>query len=81
LLAREKIEMGAFVPLPTDFVESLSQLHFPPQTDSRLQELMDRNNQGKLAGEEQQELESLVELSETMSLIRARALASLGRGP
>ena len=69
------------VTLPADFVESLSELHFPAQTDNRLQDLMDRNNQGQLTAEERQELTSLVELSETMSLIRARALASLGRKP
>jgi hypothetical protein len=73
--------MNAVVTVPADFVESLSQLHFPPQTDSRLQELMDRNNQGKLSADERHELASLVELSETLSLIRARALASLGRKP
>ena len=73
--------MGAEIPLPTDFVESLSQLHFPPRTDSRLQELMDQNTQGTISPAERRELETLVELSETLSLIRARALQSLGRSP
>ena len=73
--------MGAEIPLPGDFVESLCRLRFPAQTDERLQELMDRNTEGLLSGQERRELESLVELSETMSLIRARALQSLGRKP
>jgi hypothetical protein len=73
--------MGAEVPLPSDFVESLSKLRFPAQTDERLQLLMDRNTEGLLSAQERNELESLVELSQTMSLIRARALQSLGRKP
>jgi hypothetical protein len=73
--------MGAEVPLPTDFVESLSRLRFPVQTDDRLQMLMDKNTEGTLSAEERHELEALVELGETMTWIRARALQSLGRLP
>jgi hypothetical protein len=73
--------MGAEILLPSDFVESLSRLHFPPRTDDRLQELMDKNTEGTLLSQERHELEALVELSETLSLIRARALQSLGRSP
>jgi hypothetical protein len=73
--------MGAEVPLPNDFVETLCQLRFPAKTDERLQRLMDRNTEGLLSADERTELESLVELGETMSLIRAKALKSLGRTP
>jgi hypothetical protein len=73
--------MGAEIPLPSDFVESLSMLRFPQRTDDRLQWLMDRNTEGKLSGDERCELEALVDLNETLSLIRARALQSLGRSP
>lgn len=73
--------MGAEVSLPTDFVESLSRLRFPQRTDDRLQWLMDRNTEGQLSTDERTELESLVDLSETLSLIRARALHSLDRRP
>ena len=73
--------MGAEVPLPNDFVEALCELRFPAKTDERLQRLMDRNTEGLLSTEERNELDSLVELGETMSLIRARALKSLGRSP
>jgi hypothetical protein len=73
--------MGAEVLMPADFVETLSRLRFPAKADERLQELMDRNTEGTLSGEERQELETLVELGETLSLIRGRALLSLGRAP
>ena len=42
---------------------------------------MDRNNEGQLNAAERAELESLVDLSESMSLIRAKALHLLGRNP
>jgi hypothetical protein len=42
---------------------------------------MDRNTEGALTPEERQDLEVLVELSETHSLVRAQALRLLGRTP
>ena len=64
-----------------DWVESVGNLRLPPKTDRRLQELMDRNNEGQLTGSEQADLEALVELSERLSLVRAGALHLLGRKP
>jgi hypothetical protein len=49
--------------------------------DHRLQGLMNRNTNGLLAPEEKADLEALVELSETISLLRAQALRLLGRKP
>jgi hypothetical protein len=66
---------------PSDWVESVSRLRLPPRADRRLQVLMDRNNAGRLGDEEQAELESLVELSEELALVRAEALHLLGRRP
>ena len=66
---------------PRDWVESVSQLRLPPTTDRRMQELMDRNNEGMLTEQERAYLEELVELSETLSLVRAEALSLLGRKP
>jgi hypothetical protein len=73
--------MGAVVTAPVDWVESVSQLRLPAKADRRLQDLMDRNNEGQLTQAEYAEMESLVEVSETMSLVRARALYLLGRKP
>ena len=64
-----------------EWVESVGSLRLPPKTNQRLQELMDRNNEGLLTGAEQADLEALVELSERLSLIRAEALHLLGRKP
>ena len=56
-------------------------LRLPPRADQRLRALMDRNNEGMLSETERAELESLVELSERLSLVRAEALHLLGRSP
>ena len=69
------------VTAPVDWVESVSELRLPPKSDRRLQLLMDRNNEGQLTEEERAELESLVEMSQTLSLVRAEALHLLGRQP
>ena len=66
---------------PLDWVELVSDLRLPPKADRRLQDLMNRNTEGQLSAEESADLESLVELSETLSLVRAEALHLLGRVP
>jgi hypothetical protein len=66
---------------PIDWVESVSELKLPAKSNRRLQVLMDRNNEGQLTEEERSELESLVEMSQTLSLVRAEALHLLGRKP
>jgi hypothetical protein len=42
---------------------------------------MDRNNEGQLTPPERTEMEALIEVSETMSILRAEALHLLGRRP
>jgi hypothetical protein len=69
------------IPAPNEWVESVSRLHLPPRADRRLQELMHRNNEGALTASEREEMESLVEMSEELSLVRAEALRLLGRKP
>ena len=73
--------MSAVISAPLHMVEAVAALRFPAVSDRRLQALMDRNNDGVLSPEEHDELESLAELSETISLVRADALALLGRRP
>lgn len=72
---------STLVQTPRDLVENVAALRFPATADRRLQTLMDRNTNGTLTTEEREELEALVELSETMSLVRAQALQALGRTP
>jgi len=69
------------VSAPLDWVELVSDLKLPPKADRRMQYLMDRNTEGQLSAEEVADLEGLVELSETLSLVRAEALRLLGRNP
>ena len=66
---------------PRDLVQSFADVRLPSKTDARLQSLMDRNTEGQLTPQEREDLESLVELSETLSLLRARAMHVLGRQP
>ena len=71
--------MSATIAAPVNWVESVGELRFPAKTDRRLQDLMDRNNEGSLTDGERRELESLAELSEQLSLVRAEALEVLGK--
>lgn len=52
----------------------LLQFELPPAVKSRLQELLDRQDQGQeLTATERSEAEGLVELAEFLSLIRLRS--------
>ena len=73
--------MSPVVEAPLEMVEAVAALRLPAHIDSKLQGLMDRNNDGSLNPTEREDLESLVELSETLSIVRARALHLLGRDP
>jgi hypothetical protein len=64
---------------PRELVESVAAMQFPAKTDARLQSLMDHNTNGQITPAEREELEALAELSETMALVRARAMRLLGR--
>lgn len=69
------------VEAPVDFMEAVAHLRLPESADRRLQELMDANTEGRLSPAERGELESLVEWSESLSLLRARAMQVLGGRP
>jgi hypothetical protein len=73
--------MSPAVEAPLEMVESVAALRLPPMGDCRLQFLMDRNTNGELTSEQKEELEALVELSETVALVRSQALHLLGRKP
>ncbi len=73
--------MSAVVEAPIEMVEAVAVLRLPPRGDRRLQVLMDRDTNGTLTLEQKEELEALVELSETIGLVRAQALRVLGRKP
>jgi len=73
--------MPASIQAPVEMVETVAALRLPPKADRHLQRLMDRNNDGQLTAPEREEFEALVELSETMAIVRAQALSLLGRFP
>jgi hypothetical protein len=55
--------VNSTIAAPVDWIEAVGNLRFPSKTDLRLQELMDRNNEGLLQKFEKEELEALVEVS------------------
>lgn len=71
--------MPAVVEAPLELVERVAGMRFPAKADALLQSLMDRNTNGELTPPEREEFEALVELSESMALVRAQALRLLGR--
>ncbi len=73
--------MSTIVEAPVEMVEAVAALRLPPKGDQRLQFLMDCNTNGRLTPDQKEELEALVELSETIALVRAQALHLLGRTP
>ncbi len=72
--------MNSVIAAPVDWIESVGDLRLPFKADHHMQ-LMDRNNEGLLSETEREELEALTELSERLSLVRAKALQILGRQP
>lgn len=73
--------MSTTIAAPLEWVETVGQLRLPSKADQRMQELMDKNNEGALSEAEFTELEALVEVSEQLSLVRAEALVLLGKTP
>jgi hypothetical protein len=73
--------VNSSISAPVDWVEAVGNLHFPLKAEHRLQELMNRNNEGLLDEVAREELEALVELSEQLSLVRGEALLMLGKRP
>jgi hypothetical protein len=64
---------------PIEFVTSVADLRFAAKIDAHLQALVDRHTAGQLSASECEELEALVERSETIALLRVPALRVLGR--
>lgn len=73
--------MNATIAVPEEWVESVSELTFPKETDERMQELMSKNNEGLLTRNEKKQLKAYVEMSEALSLVRASAYRFLDRAP
>jgi hypothetical protein len=73
--------VNSTIAAPVSWIEEGANLRFPAAANDRLQRLMGRNNEGRLAEAEKEELEALVELSEEISVVRCGALKILDRRP
>ncbi len=73
--------MTAMLEAPRELVQSFADWRLPAKTDARLQSLMDRNTNGQLTPPERDELEALVELSKSLSHLRAQAMQVLAQQP
>jgi len=66
--------MSQGVQIALDLPDGFEELRLPAGVEERLQELLDRQNQGEvLTPAERREAEGLVDLSELLSLLRLRA--------
>jgi hypothetical protein len=77
----KELSMNVTIAAPREWVEAVADLRLPRKQDARLQELMDRNTEGALTETEREELEALVEWSESLALLRSQGLQLLGRRP
>ena len=73
--------MSTMIDAPMDLLEAVAHLRLPTLADRQLQSLMDANTNGQLTEPERQQLEALVEWSETVSLLRASEGLLLGECP
>jgi hypothetical protein len=73
--------VSTVVEAPVEMVEAVAAVRLPPSGDRRLRFLMDGNTNGILTPDQKDELGALVELSESIALLRAQALRLLGRQP
>ena len=73
--------MSATLDAPVDLMKAIAHLRLPARANRQLQDLMDANNNGTLSDSERDVLAELVEWSESISLLRARALHLLGEQP
>jgi hypothetical protein len=62
----------AVVSAPLHKVEAVAALRFAALSNRRLQVLMDRNNNGSIGPEQNDEMGSFAQLSEMISLMRLR---------
>ena len=65
--------MSQTIEIPADFLEELAEYQFPPSIQDQITRLMDKNTEDQLSEDERKELQALVELSESVSIMKGRA--------
>ncbi len=72
--------MPQMVAIQLEVPDDLARFRLPPGVNSRLQELLDRQDTGKrLTAAERKEAQGLVNLAEMLSLLRLRVERARGR--
>lgn len=69
--------MAATIDAPQQWVENIAMLRLPEQADRRLQQLMDRNNEGLLTEQERADLAALTVQSKSVLILANRQCAGL----
>ena len=73
--------MTRVVAIELEVPDDVARFRLPPGVDARLTCLLDKQDRGEvLSAEERQEAEGLVDLSDTLSLLRLRAERAGGNG-
>jgi len=73
--------MSQVVTIELDLPDDLAQFRLPPAVNSRLRQLLDRQEKGvPLKEAERREAEGLVELAELLTLLRLRAEGAARKG-
>ena len=69
--------MSQTIEIPIQFLKEMANFQFPSSTQERLDQLMDKNNEGLLEENERKELWALVYFNERVSLLKGQAQSFL----
>lgn len=65
--------MSITIETPVELLREMAQFEFPPSTQEKLNQLMEKNTEGNLTEPEKKELRALVDINERVSIIKAQA--------
>jgi len=81
LLLARCLLVTRIVTIELEMPDDLARFHLPHGVEVRLGDLLDRQDRGEpLSADEREEAEGLVNLAETLSLLRLRAERTAGNG-
>lgn len=65
--------LDCLIEIPAGFLEEMAAFQFPPSIQEQIAKLMDKNTEDQLSKDEHKELRALVDLSESVSIMKGRA--------